>query len=89
MGRFDEEYRQGYCFDDADAVQRLLVAGAEFKWMDHLIAEHPQSGDAKHWRPREDWDTNFNLFHKKWPNPRAINGGVLSHARLNNWPEGR
>jgi len=84
-GGFDESYREGYCFDDPDFLQRMLRAGAQIAWRDDLIADHSQDGDAKHWRPREDWNRNEALFHSLWPNPIAVDGRALSYAQLQNW----
>lgn len=84
-GGFNEAYREGYCFDDPDWLQRTLKAGAKIVWLDHLIADHDQGGDAKHWRPREEWNRNESLFHSLWPNPIAVDGRALSYAQLQNW----
>jgi hypothetical protein len=84
-GGFDERYREGYCFDDPDWLQRTLKVGAKIVWLDHLIADHSQDGDAKHWRSREEWNRNEALFHDTWPNPIAVDGRALSYAQLQNW----
>lgn len=85
-GGFDEEYRDGYCYDDPDFVQRLIRSEAEFVFRDDLIAEHHQDGAAKHSMPRELWDRNRNMFERKWPAPRAIKQGKpFTEALLQNW----
>lgn len=86
-GGFDEEYRDGYCFDDPDWVQRALRAGANFKFRDDLVVDHHLEG-AKHYRPREDWERNHELFFRKWPVTRSVFDrrieGPMDEDRLNN-----
>ena len=86
-GGFDEEYREGHCFDDPDFVQRALRAGAKFVFRDDLVADHRQDLGAKHSMPRELWDRNHALFWKKWPNPTCIDGTAMTYERLQNWPD--
>jgi GT2 family glycosyltransferase len=83
-GGFDEEYRQGNCFDDPDFVQRVLRAGGQFVFRDDLIVDHHKSGATIFW-PREGWDRNHALFWSKWPDPRCIDGTPMTYERLNNW----
>jgi len=85
IGGFCEEFRPGYCFDDPDFLQLALQAGAKIVWRDDLVADHHQSDDAKHWRPREDWDKNHALFWKRWPSPQTIKGEAFTNERLQNW----
>jgi glycosyltransferase involved in cell wall biosynthesis len=84
-GGFDEEYRAGYCYDDPDFVQRLIRADARFVFRDDLVADHHQTEDAKHWRPREDWERNRALYESKWPNPKSHDGAPMTEEILQNW----
>lgn len=84
-GGFDEDYRPGYCFDDPDFVQRLIRAGARFVFRDDLVVDHHQTEEAKHWRPRADWDMNRALYDRKWPNPKSHDGAPVDEATLQNW----
>lgn len=66
-GGFDEEYRDGYCWDDPDFVRRLERAGAQFLHRDDLVAEHHRvARDDKGTIPRALWDRNKALFLAKW-----------------------
>jgi hypothetical protein len=84
-GGFDEEYRDGYCYDDPDWVQRVLVAGAKFVFRDDLVVDHHQDLDAKHSQPHALWERNNALFWGKWPTPKGHDGISIDNARLQNW----
>ena len=68
-GGFDEDYRDGYCFDDPDFVERLKKHNAIWVHRDDLLVRHeklhkkakrldPDAGDA--------WSRNGQLFYEKW-----------------------
>jgi hypothetical protein len=65
VGGFDEGYRDGYCFDDADFVRRLDAIGVVGVTLDEVWVEHPR-GDAKVYGDRRLWDRNRALFRSKW-----------------------
>lgn len=62
-GGFDEEYRHGTGYDDADWVWRASAAGAQFR-----VAE----GTVYHYRGTTRWTmpSNRELFFRKWPAAR-------------------
>ena len=65
-GGFDEDYREGVCFDDDDFVRRLLRAGMNYVFRDDLVVTHPRrnaKGINVPWR----LERNRKLFEKKWP----------------------
>jgi len=61
FGGMDEEYRNGYCFDDNDLICRLDQNGAKFTCFDDFIVDHRHS-------PRLRWRIPMNdrLFISKW-----------------------
>jgi len=68
VGGFDEDYRDGYCFDDPDFVERLELA--EVLWIDRddLLVRHMATPSKSKEIPnrRELWLRNRNLFRAKW-----------------------
>lgn len=64
-GGFDEEYRQGAGYEDADFVRRLHRAGAKFLIRDDLVIEHPRDGARAAWKT-EMFSRNRALFMSKW-----------------------
>lgn len=69
MGGFDEEYREGYCFDDPDLVKRLDAASCSWSFIDsphfdHVMGEDGESKDPK--PPKEKWTLNRDLYVSKW-----------------------
>jgi hypothetical protein len=86
-GGFDEDYREGHCFDDPDFVQRLLRAGAKITLRDDLIVLHRQiESPSLSAQPHANWLRNHRLFWEKWPSAIAIDGSPLTEARLQNRP---
>jgi glycosyltransferase involved in cell wall biosynthesis len=81
-GGFDEDYREGYCYDDPDFVERVKRAGAVFTFRDELVADHHQF-EAKASMPMHLWERNRDLFFAKWPNRIPMNRD--DEARLQNW----
>ena len=81
-GGFDEEYRDGACYDDPDFVERLLKAGAKFVFRDDLIVDHYKTGASIAW-PAPMWERNRDLFFKKWPHRRPTSD--VEEARIQNW----
>lgn len=75
-GGFDEDYREGYCFDDPDFVERAEKAGVAWKDRDRYELVHLAldtkitkfSGEEKELK-KELWLKNFNLFQEKWGHP--------------------
>ena len=69
VGGFDEDYREGYCFDDCDFVYRLEAKNPVWHWRDDLRVVHVSVSWNKtknmH-EPREKWRENAMLFQKKW-----------------------
>jgi len=69
VGGFDEDYRDGYCFDDPDFVERLELA--EVIWIDpdDQIVRHtvtPSKKSKQMPNKRELWIRNRDLFRAKW-----------------------
>lgn len=64
IGGMDEDYRDGYCFDDTDLVMRLVGAGARFKFSTQAVT-HTRTG-AKAPPPALGWEHNHALFLSKW-----------------------
>lgn len=64
-GGFDEEYRDGMCFDDNDFVNRLLKVGMHYVYRDDLIVEHPRHG-AKAKYTLHQHERNKRIFKSKW-----------------------
>lgn len=64
-GGFDEEYREGQCYDDDDFVQRVKAAGGRYVFRDDLVAHHVWTMGRVRWRHAEDG--NRDRFHRKWP----------------------
>lgn len=68
VGGFDEDYRDGYCFDDPDFVERLELA--EVLWIDRddLLVRHTATPSKSKDIPnrREQWLRNRDLFRAKW-----------------------
>jgi len=64
-GGFDEDYRDGMCFDDDDFVNRLLRAGMHYVYRDDLIVEHPRQG-AKAKYTMHQHMRNRQIFESKW-----------------------
>jgi hypothetical protein len=64
-GGFDEDYREGMCFDDNDFVNRLLRAGMHYVYRDDLVVEHPRAG-AKAKYMLHQHERNRRLYESKW-----------------------
>ena len=64
IGGMDEDYRDGYCFDDTDLVMRLVSAGANFMFSTQPVT-HARTG-AKAPPPALGWSYNHDLFMSKW-----------------------
>ena len=64
-GGMDEDYREGYAFEDADFLNRLKKAGAVFSIEDALVVHHLRDG-AKAAYSREQHERNRLLFESKW-----------------------
>lgn len=65
-GGFDEDYRQGMAYEDADFVRRLQRVGARFVIRDNLVIHHPRRGAKAKYTP-EQHERNRLLFEGKWP----------------------
>ena len=68
VGGFDEEYRDGYCFDDPDFVERLEFAEAHWVDRDDLLVKHTSTPSKSKEIPnrRAQWIRNRDLFRAKW-----------------------
>jgi len=68
IGGFDEDYRDGYCFDDPDFVERLERAQAIWIDRDDLLVRHTVTPGKSKAIPnrRELWLRNRDLFRAKW-----------------------
>lgn len=64
-GGFDEQYREGMAFEDADFVKRLEKVGTRFVIRDDLVIQHPRKGAKAKYRP-EQHERNRLLFEEKW-----------------------
>jgi glycosyltransferase involved in cell wall biosynthesis len=65
VGGFDEEYREGMAFDDADFSMRLQATGARYVIRDDLVVTHPRTGAKAAYHP-EQHERNRKLFNAKW-----------------------
>ncbi len=70
IGGFDEEYRQGAAYEDADFCMKLGKAGAKFIMRDDLVVEHVRTGARADWTP-EMFARNRALFMRKWGTKEA------------------
>lgn len=61
-GGFDEDYRQGQAYEDADFLWRLAGAGATFKILDDVIVSHRRSSTV--W-PEGGLARNRDLYRAK------------------------
>lgn len=68
VGGFDEQYRDGYCFDDPDFVETLDNYGAHWIERDDLIAyhEHVPAASKKDPNRKQKWLANAKIFAQKW-----------------------
>lgn len=64
-GGFDEDYRQGAGYEDADFTRRLDRAGARFIRRDDLVVDHPRQDARAKWTPAM-FERNRALFLGKW-----------------------
>jgi glycosyltransferase involved in cell wall biosynthesis len=64
-GGFDEEYREGAGYEDADFLMRLQRVGAKFLLRDDVVVEHPRAGTRAAWT-RAMHKRNAELFRSKW-----------------------
>lgn len=64
-GGMDDDYRDGYCFDDTDFVMRLYSVGANFIYADVPPAVHVRN-QAKAFASPEAWQRNKELYVRKW-----------------------
>lgn len=67
-GGLDEDYRDGFAYDDPDFVLRLDRAGAVVSMRDDLVVTHSRVG-AKTVAPLSMYERNKKLFIKKWKQP--------------------
>jgi len=66
---FDEDYREGYCFDDCDFVYRLEQKHPVWHWRDDLRVVHAAISLTKTKtipNKKKKWIANSLLFHNKW-----------------------
>jgi len=61
-GGFDEDYRDGQAYEDADFLWRLRAAGATFKILDDVVVTHRRS--TTQW-PAGGLERNRNLYRSK------------------------
>ena len=61
-GGFDEAYRQGQAFDDADFLWRLHRAGAQCQIADDVVVSHRRSTTA--W-PEGGWELNRAIYRER------------------------
>lgn len=61
-GGFDEDYRQGQAYEDADFLWRLHAAGATFKILDDVVIPHQRS--TTQW-PDGGLERNRTLYREK------------------------
>lgn len=64
-GGFDESYRDGAGYEDADFVLHLASAGARFVLRDDVVVEHVRAGARAKWTA-EMFARNRALFRRKW-----------------------
>lgn len=64
-GGFDEDYRDGAGYDDADFIMRIARAGARFVTLDDEIVLHHRAGARARW-PQAGFRRNRALFLRKW-----------------------
>lgn len=64
-GGFDERYRDGAGYEDADFVKRLERAGTKFVMRDDLVVEHSRKGAQSAWTG-EMFERNRRLFAMTW-----------------------
>lgn len=64
-GGFDEDYRDGFAFEDDDFLNRLRRAGARFVIRDDLVVHHPRKGAKAKYAPAQH-TRNRLLFEEKW-----------------------
>lgn len=64
-GGFDEDYRDGCGYDDADFLLRVARAGASFLMRDDLVVRHRRSGARSAWWPA-GFERNRGIFMRKW-----------------------
>lgn len=64
-GGFDDDYRSGAGYGDADYILRLQRAGAHFHIRDDLVVHHPRAGAHAKWTP-EMFERNRKLYISKW-----------------------
>ena len=60
----DDDYRDGYCFDDADFIMRLVDAEAKFMYSEMPVF-HSRAG-AKARMNRDSWLKNRTIYCQKW-----------------------
>lgn len=65
VGGFDESYREGSAWEDADFLWRLWAVDTQFKTLDDVIVYHEQTRGSNWSR-----SSNRDLFFKKWPEVR-------------------
>lgn len=69
VGGFDEDYREGYCFDDCDFIYRLEEKNPVWHWRDDLRVVHAAVSLKKtKAMPNLEtkWIANGVIFQKKW-----------------------
>lgn len=71
LGGFDERYREGACYDDADLLARLRQAGFDVVFRDDLVVDHHKTGATIDWPPA-GVERNRALFHATWGGPRTL-----------------
>ena len=65
VGGICQDYRwMTFAYDDTDFVQRLLAAGAKYKFRDDLVVEHLRNHRHINWQYPVD---GYRLFDSKWP----------------------
>lgn len=70
IGGMDEEYRDGYCFDDTDFVMRLVAGNANFIYSTKPVFH--SRNNAKAPPPSGGWYKNRDLYISKW----NVNGTI-------------
>jgi len=64
-GGFDEDYREGFAFEDGDFLLRLQHAGTTFVIRDGLVIHHPGRGAKTKYTPAQH-ERNRKLYEQKW-----------------------